>query len=107
MNRALVLEAPERTADGAGGFSEVWTVMGMLWAAIRAGTGREAGIAGLSLSTVPYRITVRAAPVGAPSRPVAGQRLRSGARVFRILAVTEADAAARFLTCIAREELVT
>lgn len=107
LNRPLVLEAPERMADGAGGFSEAWTAMGMLWAAIRAGNGREAEAAGLSVSTVPYRITVRAAPAGAPSRPLAGQRLRDGARLFRILSVSEADAAARYLTCIAREEVVT
>jgi len=107
LNRALDLESAERVPDGAGGFSENWVALGMLWASIRAGTGREAEAAGLSVSTVPYKITVRAAPVGAPSRPVAGQRLRDGERLFRILSVTEADAAARYLTCIAREEVVT
>lgn len=106
LNRKLTLEAPDRVADGAGGYVTTWSVRGELWAAVRAGSGNEAERAGLSISTVPYKITVRAAPDGAPSRPVAGQRLRDGGRVFRVLAVTEADAAARYLTCFAREEEV-
>lgn len=106
LNRKLKLEAPYRTRDDAGGYTTNWSVLGELWASIRAGTGNEAELAGLSISTVPFKITVRAAPIGAPSRPVAGQRLRDGERVFRVLAVTETDAKARFLTCFAREEEV-
>ena len=64
LNRKLVLEAPLRVPDGAGGFSESWGALGVLWASVRAGTGREAEAAGLSISTVPYKITVRAAPGG-------------------------------------------
>lgn len=107
LNRKLRLEVPYRTRDDAGGYETTWTVAGVLWAAVTPGTGREAELAGLSISTVPFKITVRASPIGAPSRPVAGQRLRDGERVFRVLAVTEADAGARYLTCIAREEEVT
>ncbi len=107
LSRKLVLEAPVRVADGAGGFSETWEVVGTLWADIKPGTGREVAAAGLSVSTVPYKITVRAAPYNAPSRPAAGQRFVDGGRVFRVLAVTEVDSEARFLTCFAREEVAT
>ena len=55
--------------------------------------------------TVTYRITVRAAPFGAPRRPKPEQRLREGARVFRIAAVAEDDADGRYLTCFAQEEV--
>ncbi len=106
LTRKLKLETAYRTRDSAGGYETTWSVLGELWAEIKAGTGNEAELAGLSISTVPYKITVRAAPFGAPSRPVAGQRLRDGERVFRVLAVTEADAEARYLTCFAREEEV-
>ena len=96
-------------ADGAGGFQRS---AGRRWARCgprsRAGTGREAEAAGLSVSTVPYRITVRAAPAGcAVAAAGRGSGFATGRGVFRILAVTEADAAARYLTCIAREEVVT
>jgi hypothetical protein len=53
---------------------------------------------------VPYRITVRAAPYGAPSRPAAGQRFREGTRIFQINAVAEQGVDALFLTCFAEEE---
>ena len=105
LNRKLVLEAPERMPDGAGGYAETWAARGTLWAEVDARAGREAEAAGLALATVALRITVRAAPEGAPSRPAPGQRFREGTRVYRILAVAERDAAARYLTCFAREEV--
>ncbi len=105
LNRRLVLEAPERLPDGAGGFTEVWVAKGTLWAAIRGGTGRERVVPGAELSRVAYRITVRAAPVGADSRPRPGQRLREGSRLFVIEAVREHDPRGRYLDCFAREEV--
>ncbi|MDJ0627301.1 MAG: head-tail adaptor protein [Rhodobacter sp.] len=107
LNRKLRLEAPLRTRDDAGGYATSWLHRGVLWASVKAGTGRETEIAGLSVSTVPYKITVRAAPRGSASRPMPGQRLRDGERLYHVLSVTEADPGARYLTCIAREEEVT
>jgi head-tail adaptor len=49
------------------------------------------------------RILVRGSPVGSPSRPRPDQRLREGERIFTILAVAEADPAARFLEVHAEE----
>ncbi|MDX1785114.1 MAG: head-tail adaptor protein [Roseovarius sp.] len=105
LNRQLVLEAPQRTADGAGGFDEVWTVQGTLWAQVKARSGRERMGGGAQMSNTAYRITVRAAPYGSPSRPKPEQRFRDGPRIFRIEAVAEADPLARFLTCYAQEEV--
>ncbi len=107
LNRKLVLEQADRVADGSGGHSEVWLPLGTLWAEIKAGTGSARVAQALTLSRVPLRITVRAAPAGAPSRPVAGQRMREDTRVFAILAVAEADRAGRYLVCHATEEVVS
>ena len=104
LNRVLSLEERLRTPDGAGGFSETWQALGLIWAELKAGTGREAGIDFATLSRVPYKITVRAAPYGAASRPKADQRFRDGTRVFSILAVTEAGTDGRYLICNAVEE---
>jgi len=106
LSRELALEAPVRVADGSGGFAESWTELGRLWAEVVARTGRERDGAGLPLAQVAYRITVRAAPVGAPSRPQPRQRFREGARVFRIEAVAERDPEGAYLTCFAREEML-
>lgn len=105
LNRTLVLEAPAQTADGAGGFTQTWTVVGNLWGEITAGSGRDPAGVEITLALVPYRITVRGAPVGSPSRPLPQQRFRDGTRVYHILAVTERDAEALYLTCFAREEV--
>lgn len=101
LTRRLVLEAPQRAADGAGGFSEAWQALGTHWAeVVPRGAGREIG----DNSALKLKITLRATPVGAPSRPTAAMRFREGPRVFDIEAVTEADATVRYLICFATEE---
>ena len=105
LNRLLALEQANRAPDGAGGYVQVWEALGTVWADIRAGTGREQGQDFVTMSTVPYRITVRATPEGSPSRPKPDQRFREGARVFRIIAVTETYGELGYLTCFAREEV--
>ena len=105
LNRALVLEGVERAPDGAGGFTEVWTALGTLWAEVLPGSGSDTLGEERMLSAVPYRVTVRGAPVGAAARPRAGQRFREGTRLFLIQAVTERDPQGRYLTCFSREEV--
>jgi head-tail adaptor len=105
LTRKLVLEEPQRSPDGAGGFTVSWVALGTLWAEVRAGTGREKAAEHLTVAALPLRIIVRAAPEGAPSRPRPEQRLRDGARLYRIQAVSESDAGARYLTCHAIEEV--
>lgn len=105
LNRRLVLSSPTRVPDTAGGYTEVWTDLGTLWAAVEAvGTGVSTDAQGVTVASVNYCIYVRAAPIGAPSRPKPGQRLLDGPRIFRVHAVTEADPGARILTCFAEEE---
>jgi SPP1 family predicted phage head-tail adaptor len=102
LTRRLVLEAPERVPDGGGGYVETWVALGTLWAEVLPrGAGHEIDAAASKLN---LRITVRAAPVGAPSRPTAAMRFREGTRLYRIEAVTEADATGRHLACFATEE---
>jgi head-tail adaptor len=104
LNRAMALEEAVRTPDGAGGFGQSWRALGTVWAELRAGTGRaeEAGLFAAPL--VGYRIVLRAAPPGAPSRPRPGQRLRMGDRRFAIEAVAEHGADGGYLICHASEE---
>ncbi len=105
LNRRLVLEGALRSPDGAGGFTETWSALGTLWAEVNARTGRERVEAGMPISTASYRIVVRAAPVGAPSRPTPEQRFRDGPRLFVIRAVMERDPEGRYLTCFSDEEV--
>ena len=106
LTRQMILEDPVRTDDGAGGYVTTWQPLGTLFADVKSGTGRQSGdlVATLSKNTV--RVIVRAAIVGAPSRPKAGQRFREGQSTFRIDAVAPFDRGAHYLTCFAVEEAV-
>lgn len=105
LNRSLVLEGPVKLADGAGGYTRSWEPLGVLWAEVTAASGRKMAKGETSLSHVPLRITLRAAPYGAASRPKPGQRLVEGARIFNIIAVTEQGTHAQYLVCHAEEEV--
>lgn len=105
LSRPLTLETPERTADGAGGYTHVWTARGVLWAEVTARSGRTTKKGGAAVSRQSYRIVVRARPIGAPDRPTPVQRFRQGSRVFRILSVHERSPDGRYLTCITTEEV--
>lgn len=105
LDRRLVLEAPTRVADGAGGFTIEWVALGVVWGEVVPGSGREAAGVEVTTAQVPYRITVRAALPGSTARPKAEQRLRDEDRIFTILAVSERDARGQYLTCFAREEV--
>jgi len=104
LSHALTLEAPEHVSDGAGGFHQVWSALGVHWAEISMRTGRETATSGTAISRLTCQITVRGAPVGNPERPKPQQRFRAGTRVFPIEAVAERDPEGRYLICYAVEE---
>lgn len=105
LNRLLVLEQATRVPDGAGGFTSIWAELCNHWGEVTSGAGRQTAGEEVFVAQVPYRITLRGAPFGAPARPRPEQRLRDGARIFTILAVAERDADGRYLVCFAREEV--
>lgn len=104
LQRRLALEAEVAAPDGAGGFTRSWVLRGHLWGEVTPRTGTAVPGEEFPLSRQAFRITVRGAAQGEPSRPVAGERFRDGSRVFAILAVTERDEDGRYLVCAAREE---
>jgi head-tail adaptor len=102
MNWPLLLEAPERISDGAGGFDQTWVARGHVWAAVESrGAGREVDQA----SRLQLKITMRAVPQASAARPDAAMRFRDGGRLYRIEAVHEGDPMGRTLTCFAVEEV--
>lgn len=105
LNRKLLLEAPVRIADGAGGYTETWQALGTVWAEITARSGSKRQVAGVPVSRVGYRIVVRGAPEGAAMRPSPDQRFTEGSRRFVIRAVADRDPRGQYLTCFADEEV--
>lgn len=107
LTRLLAILEPTRTGDGSGGYHEVWTELGRIWAEVLPRSGRERGEVSLPLSQADYRITVRAVAALSPQRPRPGQYLEEGSRRFEVLAVHERDADGRYLICFARETEVS
>ncbi len=103
LYRRLVLQAREDVPDGMGGFSSVWAPQGALWANVEIQSGHERKIGERDTSVVNYRIIVRSAAPGAPSRPKPDQRFCEFERVFNILAVGEYGSDGRFLQCWTEE----
>lgn len=103
LNRKFALEERSLVPDGAGGFTEVWTNLGTVWASVDSRRGGERLVEGRTVSSVTYHIVLRAAPVGSASRPKPDQRFRDGTRIFTILAVSESDRHAQYLECQAEE----
>ena len=108
LSRKLVLEERASLPDGSGGCTVAWVALGTIWAEVTARSfGREEFIAGQARPRVKYRMLVRGAPVGAPSRPRPDQRFREGQRIFDILTVAEHDAGGRFLEILAEEGVLS
>jgi len=103
LERRLDLEDRVVTPDGSGGFTTSWQTLGTLPAQLIARTGRERFIGGRVVSGTGFRITVRAAPDGAPSRPKPDQRFRDGDRIYAIQAVAENNKSDLYLDCWAEE----
>ena len=103
LTRKLTLEAPVQSPDGMGGFDVTWSPLGTVWASVDVRSGREKGAGGRTIASLAYIFTVRAAPVGAASRPEPEQRFRENNRIYTILAVTEDETNPNYLTCWTEE----
>ncbi|MBC8048819.1 MAG: phage head closure protein [Chitinophagales bacterium] len=97
MRRRVIIEAPERAGDGAGGFTETWASVATVWARVRARGGLERMRADRLASVVSHDITIRWRAGVLPT-----MRVRLGTRVFEIIATVE-DERRRVLICECEE----
>ena len=104
VQRKYLLERRGGVPDGMGGRTTGWTAIGSHWGRLIAGPGRlQAGDGGPRAKGA-YRVVIRAVPFGAPSRPIAGDRLSEVGRVFHVRAVIDTDEAGQHLACYVDEE---
>lgn len=98
LRHRLVHETPVATPDGLGGAGLAFAVAGELWGAIRTAAA-PAEIADRPGAVRTHRVTLRA-----PAAVTPGDRLRLGARLLLVEAVSDEDGRGRWLTCRCREE---
>lgn len=103
FTRRLIRQVEVRTPDGAGGYTNIWEERGALWADVDV---RSGSLRVTELGEVPrlrVKITTHALPQDHEGRPVSGDRLRDGARLYEVEAVHEEDRRGRYLVCFANE----
>lgn len=98
LRHRLTVEAPERTADGAGGAVETWTPIADIWASIRPVSGGEALSADGVRSRITHEIWIRRRDIVSPR-----VRFRQGARIFEIRAVLDVEERRRRFRCLCDE----
>lgn len=98
LRHRLALEQVVRQDDGIGGAEETWETVAELWAAVRPLNGHERDGSDQLAGRVSHEIWVRYRAGVKPE-----MRLRSGTRVFEVLAVIDAGERRRFLKCLAEE----
>ncbi|WP_029354116.1 head-tail adaptor protein [Bosea sp. 117] len=98
MRHRLVHETSVEVPDGAGGVRRSFIAVDLLWAAVET-VAAPAEIADRPGAVLTHRVTVRA-----PATVAAGDRLRLGARIFLVEAVSDPDMRGRRLLCQCREE---
>jgi SPP1 family predicted phage head-tail adaptor len=84
LNRRLVLEAQDETADGAGGVVRGYETVATLWAAVEPISARGDVVAAQPGAMVTHRIVIRYS-----ADITTRHRFRDGARVFRIVTIRE------------------
>ncbi len=91
FTRHLVLQVQEQAADGAGGFVRDWVPRGGLWGEVRMRSGALRHTEFGRTPRLQLRITTHDMAEAHPMRPVPGDRLVDGARVFEVEAVHDGD----------------
>lgn len=98
LRHRLVLEELQRVADEGGGFTESWTTVATLFAAIRPLSGIETIEADRLAGRVSHEIVLRHRPGVQPA-----MRFRKGARLFHIMSVIEIEERKSWLKCLCEE----
>jgi SPP1 family predicted phage head-tail adaptor len=100
LRHRVVIEAPEETADGAGGATVTWMPLAAVWAAIEPVSAGERITAGRLTGIVTHRVTMRFR-----DDVTGGMRVIHRGRAYRILVASDPDERRRYL--VARTELET
>jgi SPP1 family predicted phage head-tail adaptor len=96
LRTRLLLEAPVRTGDGAGGWCVAWTTVAEVWAALRPLAGDEGLVLDRVAGTLRYEIVIRHR-----ADVTLQMRLRDGARSYDIRSAFDPDGRRHWLKCIA------
>lgn len=99
LRHRFTLEAAQRTPDGGGGATVMWSLVANVWGDLAPAIGTETIIAEAINGRVSHIVRMRFRSDIAPA-----MRLRIGPRILDILAVLDSDGRGRFLKCLCVEK---
>lgn len=103
FTRRLVLQVSTEVPDGGGGFTRIWEDRTAIWGEVRMRSGKLSATEFGERPSLKVRIQTHFLPQGHASRPLPGQRLRDGGRVFVVEAVHDTEGRHALLTILATE----
>lgn len=98
LRHRITLQQVTRTPDGIGGYTETWTDVATVWAAVEPLRGRELFDAEQVQSEITHRVRIRYR-----SGVDSSMRVRFGARLFRIQSVIDVDERHREIQLMCQE----
>jgi SPP1 family predicted phage head-tail adaptor len=98
LNQRATIEQPVRTSDGAGGASESWSTLAVVWAKLEPVTSTDRFAAAALEAKSRYKLTLRRLASAA-----AGMRAVIGSRTFAINGVLDAGPGAPLMTLLCEE----
>ena len=99
LNQRAIIEAPVRVPDGAGGGTESWSTLAIVWAGLVPLTAADKFGPDALESRVKHKLTIRRlASIGA------GMRAAIGSRLFAIRGVLDEGPRASLMTLLVEEQ---
>ena len=99
LNQRCTIEQPVRTPDGAGGATQSWSTLAVVWARLEPLTATDRVAAVALQSTARHKLTLRRLASAA-----AGMRAAIGSRFFAIKGVLDEGPRATLMTLLVEEQ---
>lgn len=86
LKHRLTLQFEDPQPDGQGGYTPIWTDLGVVWASVQPISGQEALVARQLQDSITHKVRMRWRP-----NVKAAMRLKWGTRLFNIRKVSNLD----------------
>jgi SPP1 family predicted phage head-tail adaptor len=98
LNKRITIEAPTKVPDGGGGFTNTFTAIATVWAAVWPTSANEITAANATTMVVSHRIRIRWRSVMRSS-----WRIKFESRYFSIVGITSPNEAREWLDLLCKE----
>jgi len=98
LNKRITIQSPTRTADGMGGWTEAWSTLATVWAAVWPVSAKEILQGGQTSMELTHRIRIRYR-----DGVLASQRILYGTRYLSIIGIINPSERREWLDLLCKE----